>query len=248
MQISKPVLRFVFLVLFLHGAIAAASADARVPRIIFLHGAPGTHSQFENYLRDGQLNRMAKVFADDRRGYGTRAQSAAVFEHQVLDVVADVMASDSPVILVGYSYGAALAMSAAQSFMAQDRITELVLIAGVYKPESVRVPWGLFVLSGVSQYYRTALEEIRALPENLVRTIKRLPLIRARTTVIHGTDDGVVPLVDTAMLREIRPDYILRRGHGHRILDSDFENIRDILLTKALSLAKRSHETHQVSQ
>ena len=76
--------------------------------VLFIHGAPGSNSDYEDYLTDKDLNQKANLISVDRLGYGYsdfgNAQTSIQKQAQSIQKLMDSL--DTPnIILVGWSFG-----------------------------------------------------------------------------------------------------------------------------------------------
>jgi len=96
--------------------------------VVMLHGQPGSGSDWRQ-LAD-QLPGDMRVVALDRPGYGANPQPAGGFAANARAVVADLDARNiERAVLIGHSYGGAVALSVAA--LAPERVEALVLLASV---------------------------------------------------------------------------------------------------------------------
>ncbi len=216
------------------------------PVLIFLHGSPPLGEQFQPYNDDPDLRAAAEIIADDRPGFGSKTSRRFVpFVEQVHDVVAKVENASGPVTLVGYSYGAVIAMAAAQvtGRFIPGKIQNLVLIAGTYNPAHV----SNHILLRASQWpilgkvYPLSIKqshfEIEALPRDLADTVRGLAHITARITAIHGSHDPLTPEKDLDVISQAGGTVFTLNQADHSIIQSEFSFIKRELL-RLLKLGK----------
>lgn len=112
--------------------------------ILFIHGAPSSLSYWRNYLQDSTLLAHARLYAVDRPGYGYSGlahpepdiQKQALLLRPLLDSMHTL---HHPVILVGASYGTAVA-----SRLAMDNpglVDGIVLVAPAIAPGEEKMFW-----------------------------------------------------------------------------------------------------------
>jgi pimeloyl-ACP methyl ester carboxylesterase len=100
----------------------------RPRELVMLHGQPGSGAEWQQVL--GRLPRELHAVALDRPGYGSSRQAAGGFAANARAVVSDLDSrAVRRAVLVGHSYGAGVALSAAQ--LAPRRVEALVLLASV---------------------------------------------------------------------------------------------------------------------
>jgi len=82
--------------------------DEEKPTIIFVHGAPGSLSDFNSYLQDPALREMANLIAIDRLGYGFsnfgKAEVLISKQTESIEKLTDLFDKKRP-ILFGWSFG-----------------------------------------------------------------------------------------------------------------------------------------------
>ena len=112
--------------------------------VLFIHGAPSSLSYWRNYLQDTDLLAHAQLFAVDRPGYGYSGlghpvpdiQQQALYLKPLLDSIRSL---GHPVVLVGASYGTAVASRLAMD-NPQD-VDGLVLVAPAIAPTQEKIFW-----------------------------------------------------------------------------------------------------------
>ncbi|HEX4955466.1 MAG TPA: alpha/beta fold hydrolase [Thermoanaerobaculia bacterium] len=166
------------------------------PRVLFVHGSPGSWRAFDSYLEDSLLAERARLIAMDRPGFGgsgrgrvevslSRQAAAAA---AVLEVV-----GGGPAIVVGHSYGGPVAAR-----LAVDRpelVQALVLVAPSIDPELEELRW-------FNRAASSALAE-RLLPRDLVTSNREiLPLAAELTTLAPRWGEIRVPVIVVQGLRD----------------------------------------------
>lgn len=185
-------------------------------RVIFVHGTPGRASGWADYLENVPKGR--EYFAVDRPGFGgSLPQKAFVsLEDQarsLAPLLLDDPAQDRPVILVGHSLGGPIVAKAAVLF--PDQIDGLVIAAGSLDPSLEKIhplqyvgEWWPFVWL-LPKDLKHANRELLGLKSELQILDRRLGEISQPVTIIHGTEDGLVPYANVPYMEErIRPQAI----------------------------------------
>ncbi len=205
------------------------------PRVLFLHGQPGRGSDFA-VARSWVRGRSVSAIAPDRPGWGggdgppLGIAGNAAWASQFLA---------AETVVVGYSFGAAIAAAIAVEY--PRLVAGLVLVAPAATQSSLlavdyllaldlvgRALQGSFGKAGgksskLGAYRRDGASfhvEQRHMVAELRGVEGRLPEIRARTSVIYGMNDRVVPPRAVCDLVNLVPQsrLILLPGHGHRLL------------------------------
>lgn len=168
--------------------------------VVFVHGSPGSSSNFIHFLVMDSLLDIAQLMAIDRPGFGSsdfgksepdlNKQSAKVLG--VLDKF-----NEKNIILVGHSLGGPLICK-----MAMDRpdlVDGLVIIAGSVSPElepeekwrkPLNSPFLRWILP---RSFRVSNQEILPVKKYLVEMEQLWKNIKVPVTIIQGDKDGLVP-------------------------------------------------------
>lgn len=128
-----------------------------VPRIVFIHGALDRHNSFRRTARRLEGHRLTLY---DRRGYGrsTGADATCDFSKHVADLVR--LIGSEPIVLVGHSMGALIALHAASVYPAR------VAAVGAFEPPA---PWlGWWPTSWVPERDESDEEVVRNFHERII--------------------------------------------------------------------------------
>ena len=212
--------------------------------ILFIHGAPSSLSYWRGYLSDSTLRGLARMYAVDRPGYGYSGLAHPVPEikeqARMIKPLLDSLGHwHRPVILVGASYGTAVACRLAMDY--PDEVNGIVLIAPALAPgqekmfwftPAIEHPWLRWFVPRMLQSANTEKLHHKA------ELTKMLPLwknIRVPVIYLQGSDDGLVyttnsdfaksHLVDVPYLKvEMIP------GRGHLIAFAEKKRIEQAIL------------------
>ncbi len=107
------------------------------PFILFIHGAPASSTYFKEYLADKQLRAAANLVAVDRPGYGYSGLGEPIADigmqaAMIAPIIDSLHRLQRPVILVGASYGTAVASRIAMDY--GSKVDGLVLLAPAIAP------------------------------------------------------------------------------------------------------------------
>jgi pimeloyl-ACP methyl ester carboxylesterase len=171
-----------------------------LPMVLFVHGSPGSWNAFISYFKDAALNKVARLVAVDRPGYGYSdfgvAEPSAKKQATLIAEILRLNKSRQRPILVGHSLGGPVIARIAMDY--PDLVGGLVFIAPSISPDLEK-----------KEYYRYALEfplisffmpkefdisnrEILAFKKGLVKMMPLWKNIRVPATVIQGDKDDLV--------------------------------------------------------
>jgi pimeloyl-ACP methyl ester carboxylesterase len=180
-------------------------ADAKWD-IVFIHGTPATAAVFGEQFRHPFPR--ANLLAADRPGFGA---SGPARRDTSLDDQANAIGALLPheptrrTILVGHSYGAPVALTAALKF--PDQVAGVVLIGGSIDPAQERpfaiqraADWPL-VSWLAPRALRQCNRELLTLRGDLVNLQSRLPKLAVPVVMLHGGKDYQVPISNVEYLR-----------------------------------------------
>lgn len=179
------------------------------PRLILVHGTPGSATAWADYLLQPPAG--LEVLALDRPGFGDSKPDDAVtsLAGQAAAVMALLPGDGRPVVLLGHSLGGPIVARLAADLDAVQpgRIAALVLLAASLDPALETIhpmqhigAWA--PLRGLlPRALRNANHELMALKPELEDLAARLPLIRAKVVIVHGTGDELVPVANVAFMQ-----------------------------------------------
>lgn len=214
------------------------------PRILFVHGSPGSWRDYSGYLADTELRRRAQLLAFDRPGFGETAGSPEPSLKRQAALAVPLLESDSsdqPTLVLGYSLGGPVAAQLALDNSSD--IDGLILVAPSIDPELEELRWynRLAALPGLSYLLPEALShsnmEIFPLKKELLRLRSQLSKLDIPTVVIQGLEDGLVPPENADFVARLLPGSRIVRvpGMGHGIL----WQARELITGEILGLLSR---------
>ena len=179
----------------------AWSGDPTKRPVIFVHGSPGSWEGWVHFLLDPELQKNFHLIAVDRPGYGGSNQgvtepSLSNQAAMILSVL-DLNQSKLPAILVGHSFGGPVIAKAAME--SPQKIAGLIFVASSVDPELETTKWIQIPASWwpIRELIPSALkvcnEEILPLKQELILLLPQWKKIRARSILIQGEDDELVP-------------------------------------------------------
>ena len=208
------------------------------PRMILVHGTPGTASGWADYLLNPPPG--MEVLALDRPGFGHSGPPQAMpsLADQAAAVRALLPNDGRPVVLLGHSLGAPVVARVAAEH--PQHVTGLVLLAGSLDPALEVIhplqhvgTWPL-MRSLLPRSLRNANHELMALKPELESLAALLPRIRSTVVIVHGTLDDLVPVANVPYLqarltgaRCVRT--VLLEGRNHFLPWNSEDVVRDAL-------------------
>ncbi|MBV8971423.1 MAG: alpha/beta hydrolase [Sphingomonadaceae bacterium] len=184
--------------------IARGPIDA--PRVIFVHGTPGSALAFEHYVAHPPAG--VEAIAVDRPGFGQSRPTDAVvsLKTQAAAIAPLLVARDGKwPILVGHSLGGPVVAQVAADN--PGHVGGLLILAGSFDPGVEKIltvqrvgEWRL-IAGMIPTALRNANRELIALKPELEALAPRLEGLRCRVTIVHGTADTNVPYSNAAFLK-----------------------------------------------
>lgn len=181
------------------------AGDARGPRVILVHGTPGSASGWADYLVNPPPG--VEVVALDRPGFGESGPAGAMtsLAQQAAAVRALLPRDGRPVVLLGHSLGGPVVARVAAD--EPGRVTALVLLAASLDPALEEIhpmqhvgAWAP-VRALLPRAIRNANSELMALKPELEALATALPAIRAKVVIVHGTADDLVPVANVPFMQ-----------------------------------------------
>lgn len=190
----------------LNGRISYLQAGSPVgPRLILVHGTPGSASGWADYLTDPPPG--VEVVAIDRPGFGGSDPEIAVtsLDTQAAAVMALFPDDGRRVVLLGHSLGGPIVARVAA--MQPGRVAAIVLLAASLDPALERIhpmqrvgAWTP-VRALLPRAIRNANAELMALKPELEALALLLPKITAPVFIVHGTEDDLVPVANVPFMQ-----------------------------------------------
>jgi len=214
------------------------SGDPAGPRVVLVHGTPGSATAWADYLLDPPAG--LEMVALDRPGFGRSGPDGAVvsLEAQAAAVAALLPDDGRPVVLLGHSLGGPIVARVAAEH--PTRVTALVLLAASLDPAQEEIhpmqwvgAWAP-VRALLPRLLRNSNAELMALEPELEALATWLPRITAKVLIVHGTQDDLVPVANVSyMQRHLSGSRCVRtqllEGRNHFLPWNSPEAVRDAL-------------------
>ena len=209
------------------------AGDPAGPRVIYVHGTPGDATNFAALLTE-PIPGMDSISVD-RLGFGQSGPDHAVtrFAEQAAAIApllvkrgrGGVRDGGRWPILVGHSLGAPIVARLAADY--PDRVAGIVIVSGSLSPSLENPRWfnylGSFPLIDIAldTSLRRSNREIMAARRETRELEPLLASVHCPIVIIHGTEDGLVPLANVQYMVEqfkgASVETVILRGEGHFI-------------------------------
>jgi len=211
--------------------------SAATPSVVFLHGAPGSGKDFEQYLTDSLLAKAATLITLDRPGYGYSDYGSPILDMlEQARVMAKVIPDSS--LLVAHSYGGPIA--AAMAMCCPEKTAGLLLLAPAIDPYHEkefafnnwlrRPPLSWFTSGAI----KVAIAEKMTHAAELEALMDKWDRITCPVTIMHGQNDWIVPDENVAFLEKMVTNAPLNIIHpeqlNHTMIWDEYDLVRDQIL------------------
>ena len=210
--------------------------------LIFIHGSPGSWSAYIDYLKNPDLQKVSIMYSVDRLGFGGSriggVEKSLEKQASVFLPILKLVPQNIPIILIGHSYGAPVAVRMAMDY--PKYIKGLVLIAGSIAEEYEEIYWynklgSLWLVRKLlPRIWEVSNTEILALKSELKKITPLWKKLKIPIIAIHGEKDNLVPVENLDFLRKTVPKknlHILQPPkEGHFILWKNKKLIIDEIL------------------
>jgi len=222
--------------------IAASKIDYNKPTLFFVHGAPGSATDFSKFLKDKELIKMANLISIDRLGYGYsdygHAETSIQKQAETIYAIAKRF-TQHKLILIGWSYGGPIIVKMAAEH--PTKISHLVLLAPAISPKDEKyfkiaklAEWSLtkwFVPKG----FKVAEAEKMAHVKELTKMLGDWKKLQTPITYYHGDKDKLVPYANTYFIEKHVSDKLLKvitlKNANHFIPWKNFDVVKKELIT-----------------
>ncbi len=224
--------------------------DKEKPTILFVHGAPGSLSDFNTYLQDTILRSKANLVAIDRLGYGYSnfGKSETLISKQSKSIEKLTSLFDiKKTILVGWSFGGSIV----GEMGIMNKYYHTIMVAPAVSPEDEKHFWmGNFAHWKLTKWmvpkvFVVAEAEKRMHAEELRRLDPLWKRSKTPITYYHGTKDWIVPFENLAFLKSKIPESMLQtitvEDASHFILFKNYKMIQLKLLSLLETLSQEKN-------
>jgi pimeloyl-ACP methyl ester carboxylesterase len=205
----------------------AKTGNPNGPLVLFVHGSPGSLSDFIQFLTDSTLQKEGLLISVDRPGFGQSnfgwGEPSLSVQAKNIKPLIEQFKRDKPVILVGHSLGGPLIAQLAMDY--PELVDGLVFVAGSVDPELEppnwwRTPFATpFFRWMLPRSIRASNDEIYPLKTQLKEMIPHWKEIKCNVIVVQGTKDSLVPAGNAEFIKKqltnAQPKMIYEEGMDH---------------------------------
>lgn len=178
--------------------------------LLFLHGTPGSLSDYGRYLRDSQLRDRYQLISIDRPGFGySDFGNTMDLEHQakLISSLIDSISNNKPVYLVGHSLAGPLVIKLAA--MKTSTVKGILVLAGSVDPSQEPARWWRPIIMYsplrwmIPTAWRYSNEEQYWLKDDLVELKGDFPKVTCPVYIFHGDRDDLVTVANAHYTRRM---------------------------------------------
>lgn len=212
------------------------------PWIIFVHGAPGSCTDYLKYFQDSSLSSRFNMLTIDRPGYGysgfgkseTSIEEQAAFLHEIV-----TSKNTHDITLVGHSYGGPVVARMAIDY--PSYYDKVIMLAPAIDPDHEKM-FGISKLACwkltrwiVPRAWRVAADEKFSHAEELTKMIPLWQDIAVKTIHVHGDSDVLVPFENLAFAEQMfegKDNFVSMplAGVNHFLPWSHYELVKELIL------------------
>ena len=205
----------------------AKTGNENGPLVLFVHGSPGSLSDFVQFLTDTSLQKLALLISVDRPGFGQSnfgwGEPSLAVQAKIIIPLIEQCKRGKSVILVGHSLGGPVIAQLAMDY--PQLIDGLVFVAGSVDPKLEPPNWWRTPFA--TPYFRWILprslrasnDEIYPLRAQLEEMEPRWKNITCKVIVVQGTKDSLVPVGNAEFikshLKSTSPKMVYEEGMDH---------------------------------
>jgi len=177
-----------------------------LPYVVFIHGAPGSLSDYLNYFKDKKLSDQLNLISIDRPGYGYsdfgKSETSLSLQAKAVQKVIAKECKNNKILLIGHSYGGPVAIKMGMDY--PENYKAIFLLAPAIDPQNEKV----IKLAALPKYaiirwltppaIRVAADEKNSHIKELKQIENDYGLIRVPIYHLHGDKDSLVPYENLA--------------------------------------------------
>jgi len=213
--------------------IMAKDYNENLPTVLFIHGAPGSSSDYFDFLKDSILVNQANLIAIDRLGYGYSSYGNAVPSIEKQAKIINQFIEDiqpNKLLLVAWSFGGPIAVKMASN---NSEITSILLLAPAIDPSLEKHFYAGYLAKWkatrwlVPTEFKVAEQEKLAHVDELIKMKDDWNRIKIPVIHIHGDKDHLVPFKNIDYSKKMLPDIyytpVIVKDGGHLLPWKNYE-------------------------
>ncbi len=220
--------------------IQSKKYNSKQPTVVFVHGAPGSSTDFLKYVSDSTLQKKANLISIDRLGYGfSDYGNPHVSIEEQADQIYHVIKKYNPknTVLVGWSYGGPII---AKTAIDHPDFKHLILLTPAVSAKDEKYFWIGKLAKWKATKWVVPKPLVVAEAEKLAhaKELKKLDQqwrnLKTHVTVFHGTKDKLVPYANLEYLKLNLSHSLLKpipiKNRNHFIPFTEFDLIKKEIL------------------
>jgi uncharacterized protein len=211
--------------------------------LVFLHGSPGSMSFYSRRFADQDIIEKFHIYAIDRPGYGYSGfgnpePSIKKQSEMIRDLIDGMHHVQHPIIIVGSSYGAAIACRLSMDH--PDLVDGLVLTGPAIGPGLEKYFWFTPIIESpvirwvIPRMFRSANTEKVHHREELEKMLPYWKNIHVPVAYLQGEKDEIVDTANAGFARKYLVnaaflDIQFVKGRGHRLAQFEWPRFKEAI-------------------
>ncbi|WP_158021945.1 alpha/beta fold hydrolase [Flammeovirga pacifica] len=193
--------------------LSVKSLELTNKTFVFIHGAPGSASDFSKFLKNDSIRREGNILSVDRLGYGSATgreySSIPLHAESIVKVMEDwerEMKAKQQFILIGHSYGGPIAAYTCLNTL--EKVSWLILLAPAMSADLEPMKWyskwaqSKVIYSILPSSLKVATDEKAHHAAALKEIEQDWQKISTPTIMVHGKKDGLVPFENMEFVKK----------------------------------------------
>ncbi len=177
--------------------------DSNKPLLIFIHGAPGSATEFLEYMENPILRSKFNLISIDRFGYGYTQYGnyESVFKNSLLvNYLLLKTKTNSQNYLIGHSYGGPISLFAAA--LSKDTNVHSIMLAPAIDPKNEKyffggkLAWWKASRWLFSKAFQVSADEKYNHENDLTECLKLIKDFKGKCLHVHGKKDFIAPFLN----------------------------------------------------
>jgi len=226
--------------------VSSSCRENKSEILIFVHGSPGSWSDYKKYLQYKELQNKYCILVMDRPGFGESQNSGSVpdiflqsqmINHSINHFFESNGIQNQNITVVGHSYGGPIVIDIASI---NKNVKRIILISSPDDPNLEEVRWYNKLASSpvlnyiLPMFLKNSNEEMLTLRGQLQTLSTKLKVLSQEIIVLHGKKDYLVPFENVKYIKEqalnAKIKIIELDNEGHFIPWTKFQLVVDIIL------------------